>query len=458
MNFLRASIIMSLFLNYCLFASEVTILTKSNKWTTSKYLTGLHFVYTNESDNAYDNKKVALWAKHAGINTARFPGGGVVKGWDWKHPLGRNKTDPWNPKDNHTVEPESNWMSLDEYLSFAKISGITPLVGVNYTSGILYHREKESVKRAADMIRYVKSRGFPGAYYYIGNEDIHIAGGIEAAAKAFVDHARAMKAVDPTIKIFWNDNHVNPKRLKKYLAIAGEWADGCEFHGKWPYGGKWKRDHYTLKDWQLQNPIRGAKRGIYSERIKSLRKAASQAGYPQLLFANNEYGLNHNNKLFVGFNRFTQSLVVIDYLQDLFIGGYDMAAFWANIGDESFLMDKKSNYRMNPMHIGFEMLAQAQGAIMLESTIDDPEIRGFAVKSESSYIIYLLNKSSKLKKVNIQFKDLQSSEALTVRVNMMIDTKDHWGEKITVNFNSTNNAVNAELPPLTYTQIKVMQK
>ena len=437
---------------------HMNIETKFHHWKVSQYLVGLHFVYTKEFDKIYDDNKVALWAKNAGIHTARFPGGTVVKGWDWRKPLGRIHSDPWDLKSSQFVEPERNWMSLDEYLEFAKISGITPLLGVNYSSGVLYNREHDSVKRAADMVRYVKSRGFSGAYYYIGNEDIGLVGSIRVAAKSFVAHARAMKEVDPAIKIFWNDNNVNPKRLKKYLSIAGKWADGCEFHGKWPYGGKWKKDYYTLSDWQSQNPIRGLKRGVYSERIKILRKIATSAGYPNLMFVNNEYGLNANNKLFVGFSRFTQSLVVIDYLQNLFIGGYDMAAFWSNTGDASFLMDKYNDYRMNPMYIGFEMLAQAQGSIMLRSSIDDPFVRGFAVKSDSSYIIYLLNKSSQSKEVNIQFKDLRLSEALTVKTNMMIDTKDHWGKRVTVDFHSTNNTVKAELPPLTYTQIKVLLK
>jgi len=457
MKILKLSLFVYIFIVYNLFSSEIVVQIKSNQWKVSQYLVGLHFIYSKELDCIYKDKKIALWAKNSNINIARFPGGTVVKGWDWRHPLGRGyKSDPWNPKNTYSVSPESQWMSLDEYLDFIKVSGMTPLLGVNYTSGILYHREKESIKRAAEMVQYVKSRGFSGAYYYIGNEDIHIAGGIKSAAKAFAEHAKAMKVEDPTIKIFWNDNHVNPKRLKKYLAIAGKWADGCEFHGKWPYGGKWKKDYYSLKDWQSQNPIRGAKYGVYSKRIKKLRKAAIQAGYSKLLFANNEYGLNHHSKLFTGFNRFTKSLVVIDYLQNLFIGGYDMAAFWSNVGNDSFLMDKNFNYKMNPMSIGFQMIAEAQGKIMLKTVIENSMIRGFAVKSNSKYIIFLLNKSNKSEEITIRLKDLPVYKRIKLKGNRLVDTSSHWGKlEVITNLKNKNNIIKTILPSLTYSKITV---
>ncbi len=108
---------------------EVQIFTKSHQWKISPYLVGLHFIYLKEPDNVYEDKQVALWTKRSSINIARFPGGTVIKGWDWRAPIGRGfKSDPWNPEGNYSVAPESNWMSLDEYLDFAKISGIKPLL------------------------------------------------------------------------------------------------------------------------------------------------------------------------------------------------------------------------------------------------------------------------------------------------------------------------------------------
>ena len=47
-----------------------------------------------------------------------------------------------------------------------------------------------------------------------------------------------MKEVDPTMKIFFNFNGLQPKSLKKFLRLVGkDLVDGAEFHGKWPFGG-----------------------------------------------------------------------------------------------------------------------------------------------------------------------------------------------------------------------------
>ena len=46
----------------------------------------------------------------------------------------------------------------------------------------------------------LKDYDYPGAYYYIGNEDMSAAGGsLEGAANLFVQHAQVMEAVDPEL-------------------------------------------------------------------------------------------------------------------------------------------------------------------------------------------------------------------------------------------------------------------
>ena len=107
-----------------------------------------------------------------------------MKYWDWQNPTGVMSGDSWDPawnsKDNR---PASEWMSLDEYLAFVKQSGITPLFGVNSLSGRKFDREKEGIKRAAEMVAYVKKKGYGGAFWYIGNEEAHLHGGLVGYAK-----------------------------------------------------------------------------------------------------------------------------------------------------------------------------------------------------------------------------------------------------------------------------------
>jgi len=419
----------------------------------SPYMVGLHFIYTKAKDGIYEDGRVDDWAKSVGIGVARFPGGGVLKGWHWPDPSGLNKVDPWSPKYSGEKAPGFEWMSLDEYLRFVAHSGVKPLIGVDYLSGLKYGRHGESVQRAADLVGYLKDAGFPGAFYYIGNEDIHPAGGIEKAAAAFVDHAKAMKAADPTVKIFWNDNAGSPKRREQYLASAGEWADGVEFHGKWPYGAGWSKKVFTVRDWQEQQPIQDARRGVYSEKIKSLRKAASKAGYSELLFANNEYGLHANKNRFADFSRYTKSLVAIDFLIDLIVGGYDMTAFWANVDNEKSLMDKRYAYRMNPVHIGLGMLAQVQGGSMLKYKLRGQRVNGFVSKDgDGDLLIVLLNKDKKKRKVALTLKP-DVPGGVTGQMTVMQDTRDHWGEMMVSKVGHVGKKLS--IPPFSLALIKL---
>jgi hypothetical protein len=315
------------------------------KWTISPHLIGAHTISYNEADAAYDDGTFAQWCRDAGIRTMRFPGGSVVKWWDWENANGVNWYDPYDPAAVDTPAPDSAWMSMDEYLDFCDQSGITPLVGVNYRSGYVYNRMQDSIDRAARCVQYVVDRGYPGAFYYIGNEDMFQVGGVYGSATNFIAHAAAMKAVDPAIRIFWNDNEANPDRMKQWLGAmhtdqaaypgkAGDYADGYEFHGKWPFGGDPDPSPPmgTYSNWLTEVPLRDYKSGpdpdpptsdpndwgkTWREKIAALRVAAVEAGYPDLLMANNEYGWGKGTH-FSGFDKFTSGLLQIDFLQEHF--------------------------------------------------------------------------------------------------------------------------------------------
>lgn len=94
--------------------------------------------------------------------------------------------DHWGPEfDPADAQPDSRWMSLDEFLAFAQRAGIRPILGVNLVSGRRFDREQESIERAARMVEYARDRGFSGADWYLGNEEIHMHGGIPAYAETF---------------------------------------------------------------------------------------------------------------------------------------------------------------------------------------------------------------------------------------------------------------------------------
>lgn len=443
---------------------KVTVHSDKEKWRISEYLTGLHFVYPWEKDEAYADGKVADWARENNVNTARYPGG-QASHWYWKDPSGIMGVSALAADFDGKRADDKNWMSIDEYLDFCKRAEITPLVGVNFAN---VARDKVpvelSVRRAAEQVEHVKQRGFEGAFWYIGNEDLWEAGGRgpeapQRAAKLFVEHAKAMKAVDPNIKIFWNNNGVTPKFLKSYMAMVGHWADGVEFHSKWPYGGK-QLDYApaTFEEWKKEVPLsdRKSRTGNWRERIRALRQATQEIGRPELLLANNEYGLNGSRRVLQGFNRYTKSLVVVDFLQELFVGGYDMACFWSNISrGDHMLMDSSEGYRMNPMSIGFELLGMAQGATMLESDSNNKYVYGFTAKTPDNLQLYLLNKTEEAQTIEVEFIGTQPDVKKKPAALQMVDTPDHWGAKeaFEVRFDANEGVFRCRLKPLTYSRI-----
>jgi hypothetical protein len=184
--------------------------------------------------------------------------------------------------------PPDTWMSLSKYLELCKTAQMRPLVGINYNC---HEYQKcnvslsDAIARAVRQVKFVVDAGFPGSFWYIGNED-----GAPEHPDMIAQVAHAIKAVDPKLKAFWNDNGLNPASLKAFLQATGSVMDGAEFHGKWPYGGDPNLPAFTYQQWLNEVPLVEHKSGqTWREKIAELRVAAAEAGRPDFLLANNEY-------------------------------------------------------------------------------------------------------------------------------------------------------------------------
>jgi hypothetical protein len=441
--------------------SELIVRIDDVSRTTGRYLTGIHFDYAEERDSIYEDDRIAQWARRAGITVARFPGGNEVNYWDWRNPTGYKKRDFWD-EPNLKHAPSSEWMSLDEYLHFVDVSGVAPLIGINLLSGVRNDRIEDSIARAKEQVEYIVSKGYEGAFYYLGNEDTSDMGGLEQAGRIFVRHADVIKQVDPNAKLFWNDNAVTKARLRKFLAVAGRYADGVEFHGKWPYGdGKLTR-RVSVAKWQQHFPFSVEKRGRYSEKAMELRRYAAELGYPNLMFANNEYGLAQFTKeRFIDFDRYDYALVAIEFLQDLFIGQFDMAAFYSNVladrprggaRAERRLINTDFGNRLNPFHFGLEMLSSAQGKSLIRIEGGGPDGYGFGAFSDDQLELFLLNKSSSDNSVSLNVLG-HAKFRPSGRMFSLVDTVDHWGELVETTFDTNGSSINVILPSLSYSKI-----
>jgi hypothetical protein len=433
------------------------------KWRISDYLVGMHSVYSLEPDAFYANGSYAQWLKSAGVSTMRYPGGTVVKFWDWENPTGILDKDSWDPKWNIANNmPQEDWTSLDEYIAVVKASGIKPLFGVNITSGYKYNRVQESIDRATKMVQYVKDAGLGGAFWYLGNEGGN--GTPANEANLFKQHAQAMKKVDPTIKCMFNENNLTPQYLENYLAIAGDYIDIAETHGKWPYGGDPK--NYapgTFLEWQTEFPLRDRKNHnrAWRNEVPSLQQAAVKAGYPNLKFADNEYGLGKTNNR-IGFDKYSNSLLVIDMLQEHFIGNWYMACYWSQVlGSETGVVDASQNFKFNPMHFGFELLAKAQGGNMLEMTDvkGNVSVYGFAAEKNGEYLVYLLNKSNLEQKVNLSFLVAKALNINFLEGSSIVNTEDKFGKLIFLTArNNGSDIFTAVIPAMSYNRLTFKSK
>mmetsp|Transcript_22243 Transcript_22243/g.63118 ORF Transcript_22243/g.63118 Transcript_22243/m.63118 type:complete len:576 (+) Transcript_22243:67-1794(+) len=407
------------------------------QWQISQYLSSMSLVYAWAPDAVYQNHTIAKWAKQHRVATARFPAG-MASYWNWENPTGRMGESSLDPDWHGGSAPEDQWMSLSEYLDLCKEVGMRPLVGVNYNCHQhLWVNESESIARALRQVRFVLDRGFPGAFYYIGNEDLAM-----KYAERIKNHALAMKKVDPTMKVFWNNNDMSPSNLKAFLKATGAAMDGAEFHGKWPFGGRpTTAPPFTVPMWMDEVPLMEHKsKESWRQKLTNLRQAAKEAGRPELLLANNEFGLGKPNTAFSDsggeWTRYLKSLVAVEFALEMYVSGYDMAVFWDNgdggnkLHSTHMLMDSSSSYRFNPMHFGFEMLSLATNTSMVSMHTTTKAVHGFAARGDGELLVYVLNKLAEDRSLHVVISGGAKRLDGEGHIRSMVDTKDHWGEVV----------------------------
>ena len=365
-----------------------SVMADKSQGTISKYLLGAHFVYCKEADAIYADGRVADWMKKTKVGVARWPGGTAVKFMHWEEPSGVLTGDPWDPKYDPAENADpSEYMGLDEYLAFCARSGVEPMVGVNLQSPWELGRVEDGIAEAVRCVEYCKQQGAKVRWWYLGNEEAMKYPDLAALVNRYAD---AMREVDPSIRVIINNNSGNPaKALEKILPIAGHNIDMYEIHWKWP---GWQQTG-TPEKWMDDSPIFG---GATSTKIAGIRAKATELGYPDLLVANNEWGLSIKMK---GFDKYTTSLVAVEYLLDLFQNGFDMACFWNTQWPgkaHAHLLDFRDDYAFNPIAKGFELLSPALEQEMLASRSSEDTVVGFACQDKASetYQVFLLNKNT----------------------------------------------------------------
>jgi len=247
------------------------------------------------------------------------------------------------------------------------------------------------------------------------------------------------------------------------MAQVGTVIDGAEFHDKWPFGGQPHLPSFDYTQWLEEVPLVAHRnKATWRERIEQLRETAREIGRPDLLLANNEYGLGKPRYL-TGFNKYTKSLVSVEFALEMYVGGYDMAVFWDN-GDgghkdhaDAMLMDTQSDYRMNPVHLGLAMLGRCVNDTMLRVTTSQKQVHGFAAHSPNNddLRIFLINKFESDQTVSIATPfDLEENPA----AEAMVDSADHWGMMESIKVDCSSPLCKLKLPRLSFTLITARRR
>ncbi|MEV3906558.1 LPXTG cell wall anchor domain-containing protein [Streptomyces canus] len=204
---------------------------------------------TGFGDDHMGTPKVTSLMKAAGVRQLRYPGGSGADEYHWKtHTYGDGKG--WIPSNT----------DFDHFMATAKKVGAQPILTANYGSG--------TPQEAADWVKYSNvDKGYGVKYWEIGNEvygnghygngkgwetDHHADKSPKEYGKNLVAYSKAMKAVDPKVKIgavlttpgFWPDAEKAPGDTADWnntvLSIAGGSIDFVIVH--WYPGGKTTAD------------------------------------------------------------------------------------------------------------------------------------------------------------------------------------------------------------------------
>ena len=222
--------------------------------------------------------------KALGVKYLRYPGGEKSDSYLWTIPpwptapgeltpmLSRTGPGEWPANspftfaDMATLIPEI--LDFDEFMSICIALGCEPLIVVAadspYVPAADFGRTptlEELLESAAEWVRYANIiRGYDIKYWMIGNEtwNITYSGGTDADTYAhdLIRFSRAMKAIDPSIKIIANGHGI--KWWQRILEVASAYVDYLGI-SNYPVNQRWLGyETYRMSHVELDEAVQNA--------------------------------------------------------------------------------------------------------------------------------------------------------------------------------------------------------
>jgi alpha-N-arabinofuranosidase len=222
-------------------------------------------------------------------------GGTSVEGYEWEGTIG--DWDARVPFTTYWGGLEPNFVGLDEFVQLCQYVGADPLICLRWTgktpadaaAEVEYLNGGVNTRWGSMRARNGHAEPYGVKYWQIGNE----VGGPEYT-KSIADFARAMRTVDPTIKI------LSSYPSRDTIALAGDWLDYLaphhydfgdltrisrefdSFRDQIRQGAKGRDVRVAVTEWNTTGGEFGLKRGI----LQTLGNALSCSRYHNLLQRN----------------------------------------------------------------------------------------------------------------------------------------------------------------------------
>ncbi len=321
--------------------------------------------------------------RSSGITLLKYPGG--------------NDADQyvWNAASNNSTE-----MDTDEYIALCRAVGAEPFITVNFN---------ESPELAAEWVKHCNiTKGYNVKLWEVGDEQWGTwARGHappEEYAKKYVSFVKAMRAVDPGIKVATNvPLGLHPENwTERVMKAAGEYVDMLTYTF---FPQQWGKEN----DDTLMATV-AAFRGLVTQLQADVERAVGRERAASILFVN------------VGFNSVNhspgpQTLQMInavwtaDMLGAMAELGTDIACFWAlhnfyppRGGDYGFM---SSDGRNTPYfsYFVYPLLSRHLRGTLVAAQSADARVSAYAARRSKALSVILINKERKrVRNVGIQLQ------------------------------------------------------
>lgn len=160
---------------------------------------GVNVLFWIDDNAAIANGKIGQHLKDMPCRLMRYPGGEVGDNFHWRTAsLDSDKSFP------NSAGPAP--LTFDEFMDWCRGIGAEPILVVNLESGFIHKNISAAVKEAADWVHYANiEKGYQVKYWEIGNESYLKGTRYPLTAREYADalsrFSKAMKAIDPSIKI-----------------------------------------------------------------------------------------------------------------------------------------------------------------------------------------------------------------------------------------------------------------